>query len=235
MPTVAVTTAASPSSSSKAHPKLTLATAKGARVVLPFAPVEAALTGIGHRWEEVERQGLRAPLLVHAGPQLARHPLEVNITNTRRPDDSIELYLYALAVLARGTDPVWVSNYGTLVGNAWRITDLAWTPYRRQPGTNAITGAMVDIELTAANDLKVVLARSKTLGANNQLIAQGNDITLGTPGAVTYKLITVLNESAAALAVRYYGSSSAIPKLLALNGFRDPRQIKPGVILKVPR
>lgn len=226
MPTVTVRTASSSPARKPTHPRLTLATAK-LRLELPFAPVEGPLTGLGDRWEEVDRQGLRAPLLVRKGPQLAKLALDANIVNTRRPDDSVELYLYVLALMARGGDPVHVTNYGSLVGNAWRITGYDVAPYRRQPGTNAITGANVSLELTVASDLRIVIARNRPAVAGS------------TPSSPTstaaYKFVTVQpGETATTLAIRYYGTAGAVPFLLELNDLRDPRQITAGKVIKVP-
>lgn len=238
---VTVRTAAKPATPG-GHPRLVLATAAGVRVELPHAPVEAELGPLSHRWEEVDRQGRRAPLLIDAGPQLAKLTLEAAIVNTRRPDDSVELYIYALTVLARGTDPVYVANYGTLVGNAWRITNLVVAPFRRQPGTNAITAANVTLELTAASDLRIVLARAQHV-VNGALVSGGTPIVAGNPDAVAYKLITVPGlgllglaaPTASSLALTYYGTTAAVPLLLKLNGLRDPRQIRAGMVLKVPK
>ena len=222
--TVTVRTTAKPAAAGGRHPKLVLANSKGQRVEVPHAPIEGALSKLGAAWEEVARQGNRAPLLIHAGPQLATTSLELDLVDTRHPDRSVELYIFALTILARSDSPVWISNYGNLVGNAWRITDLSAVPYRREHGTNAIAAAMVTLELTAASDLRIVVARNRPAVAGTT-----------TGPAYTVRTYTIVaGDTPASLALRFYGSADAIAYLLELNNLRDPRQLVAGLTIKVP-
>lgn len=203
------------------HPKLTLVDDLGTRVVLPHAPIDAPLGNLGPTWEEVARDGDRPPLLVRTGPNLATLGLECTIVDSRRPDASMELYAFALTSMARQGRRVFVRNYGILVGNPWRIVSFDVSPFRREPGTNAIAGFTASIALKAASDA-VVKVGSITGGAQ----------AAAPPPARTVNVLH--GETPEALAYRALGATSAVAELLDANGIRDPRLLTPGTTLKVP-
>lgn len=221
MTTVSLVRAVTAPTTGRAHPKAQLVDEAGNRLVLPFAPVGATLANLGPEWTEVARDGGRTPLLVLAAKRLATLTLAATIADTRNPDTSQEAVVYVATTMARQARRVTLTNYGVLVGNAWRITDLSLDVERRQPGTNAVTAGTLTIELKAASDAVV------RVGA-----ASGGARTATKPSART---VTVkAGETAAALAWRSLGDPNRVVDLLEANGLRDARRLTPGRVLIVP-
>lgn len=205
------------------HPKLVLYTDHGARVVLPFAPIETPLRGLADTWVEIPRAGGRRPLLVRAGPQLPTLDLEATIVNTRTPTQNAELYLYVLNMIARSGHRVYLRNLGVFGAGPWRIVDLSATPFRRQPNTNAITGFTATLSLKAASDVHV----------NVTPLTGGARTSRTTAAAAPTSVTVAAGETSASVAYRATGTTDATA-LLEANGIRDPRTLTAGTVLTVP-
>ena len=221
MTTVRLLRSAIPRTPWRPHPKAQLVDEAGNRLVLPFAPVGGTLAGLGPEWTQVARDGGRTPLLVLAAKRLAVLTLAAQLADTRNPDASQEGVVYVATAMARQARRVTLTNYGILVGNAWRITDLSLDVERRQPGTNAVTAGILTVELTAASDA-VVRVGSTSGGAKAPTKPAARTITAKA------------GETPAALATRALGDPNRVVDLLEANGLRDPRRITAGTILTVP-
>lgn len=223
MTTVSLTRSVTAAPGPGGHPKMAVVADNGTRLVLPFAPIDPELGNLAPEWVEVPRAGGRAPMLILAGKRLAKITLVATIGDTRNPDASQEGLVFTAVAMARQARRVTLANYGVLVGNAWRITDLRVAATRRQYGTNAITAGVLTLELTAASDASVRVG--STSGGSRQAVASSDQVRTATirPG-----------ETATALATRLLGDPNEFGRLLDANGLTDPRQLPAGTVLTVP-
>lgn len=209
--------------------KLTLLSDTGARVVLPFAPVDGTIGGLAANWQEVARDGKRPPLLIFTGAQLGTLDLEATIADTRNPLASVEHYLKSLRSLAGSSRRLWLLNYGTLVAGPWQIVDLSAAPFARQPGTNTITGFTATLSLKASSNTWAAPAPAEVY---LNIAATLRD---SAGGGVRPRTVTVgPTEHPSQLAARTLGTPGALGAILDANDLRDPRKILPGAVLRLP-
>lgn len=200
----------------------------GARLNLPFAPTGGTVTGLAPQWEEVARDGGRAPLLIRAGDSLRRTSLPVRLVNPRDPLASVDDYIARLEWYAALGRRVAVWHQGRLLGGraVWRIVDLEVDVLRRRPGTGTPCDAVANIGLARASD-PVANVGATSGGARAVPVAA----TAGTRG----RTITVTpTDTAYGIAYRTLGDGRLATALLDANGVRDARRLTAGQVLTIP-
>lgn len=203
------------------HPKLVLATEDDDSVlVVPYAPREVDMDGIGEQWETADRAG-RRPLLVRSGSKLPRMRWTMFVAH-RDHQRSIELILATLKRLAESGQRVRVI-YGPMETTWWRLTDVAWRTLMRQHGTNRVTRAEVDVEFQRVSDAK----------ANTGPLTGGAQRRDSDPPGSPRTHTVQAGDTYWKLADRYYGNGAEWRTIADANPY-PPRAIPVGVNLTIP-
>lgn len=147
MPAVALRLAASPPA--PAHPKAVIVTEKGNKVILPYAPEDAELTGFGWQWQPQDRTD-RKPLVRRAGRQLKRFTYTPTLVHADGTD--VEPTLTALRYIADlGLRVSW-TGMGPSQRGLYRFSLDAIRPTRLEAGTNNILECQVSLTFLEAVD-----------------------------------------------------------------------------------
>lgn len=217
------------------HKKVVLRDAKGdIRIVLPYAPREVEHAGFAPTWQAADRVG-QPPLLRQAGKSLRTVSLELLLA---RPDHQtpVEDLIAKLSKLARTGRRCRFRNYGDLEGDWWRITDLAITTELRQFATNRVTRARAGVTLTRDIDDDVAPIRRK--GKKRGRRDDDDDKKGGGGGgkkAWPKSYVVKKGDTLSKIAERFYGDPDGWRHIADANGIRDPRNLKVGRKLRIPR
>lgn len=129
---------------------------KKIKVELPYGPLDASVSNIGHNWEETPRP-YRRTLLIRGQAKLPQWEFTVfmGYKNINKP---VELKLKRLRKLAN-TGKTIIVKYGPheMTMGPWRITDLSYQVVNRRPRDSKITRVQLSMTFQKANDLKLNL------------------------------------------------------------------------------
>lgn len=212
-----------PAPTTESHPKMEIVAEGGVAFVVPYAPRETTTEGFGPVWQTVTRGG-RKPLLLEAGQGLPVMSFQLIIGY---PDwnASIEDILSDLQELAESGSRMKVRLDGTTARFRWRMTKYSQQVLARQHGTNDATRAICDFEFTVVSD-PATMSGPASGGAK------------GGKGGDKLKFYIVKKgdtlQSIAAMK-RVYGDASKWRKLADANKIRDPKKLKVGTRLRIPR
>lgn len=207
------------------HPKVELVQRGGdLSVVFPFAP-SLAHDGLARRKEPRDRTG-RKPRLADGGPSLRATSFEA-LFAYRDDQESVESLLTTLERIAGADKPVKWRNYGPGEAGWYSISSLSIVDVRRQEGTNYRTRASVLMTLTEDPDVDVNVGPASG-GAKDSDPDKG-------PGGKWPKSYTVKEgDTLHSIAFKFYGSYAG-GQIAKANSIRDPRKLRVGQKLKIPR
>lgn len=220
------------------HPKATIATDSGLRLVLPYAPNDVEHGGLSDTFENLDRPG-RKPLVVYSAEGLRTTSFAVLLAH-RDPQRPVEDLLGKLERIAGSGDRVTLSRLGALAdGVAWNLTDVTVRTVARQHGTNAVTRAEASLTFTEAVDA-VINVGPLTGGKKPKKGKKGGKGKADTGGkggkgkATTQRYTVRAGDTLARIALRFYDDPNKWPRIAKASGLRNPRNLKPGTRLTIP-
>lgn len=215
-----------------AHPKVELVTEGDRdRFIFPFAPPKQ-VSGLADRYAEADRSG-REPVLRNVGGALKTETFEALVAHGDH-QRSVEGRLATLRKMADKGRPVRWRNFGPSSTGWFLITDLTVEDELRAHGSNEITRARVSFTLTEESDVDVKVGpvsggKKRKQGKKGK--KGGRDKAQKWPK--TYKVKA--GDTLAKIAGRFYDAPDEWPTIADANGIRNPRNLKVGAKLKIPR
>lgn len=216
----------------KRHPKMKIVPEGGDPFVVPYAPRESSMDGVVPSWSTVERGG-RDPLLLRAGSQLETMSFDL-VFGHPDPQDSIEEELKRLRKLAGSGNRFRVKLDATSAARLWRLTGFTQTVVSRQRGTNEPTRALCSLTFTAASDA-VVQVGPVSGGAKGGGKGGDGKGGKGKKDEIPKFYVVKKGDTLSAIAKRFYGETSFWRRIADANKIRDPRKLKVGTRLTLPR
>lgn len=213
----------------QAQPKVTMQGDNGIRITMPYAPLTMVIDNLTPNWAQVQRAG-RKPILAVQDVQLATCSFTMNVAQKSvNGQASIETFLATLRRLAASQARIRMA-YGYLINlYTWRLTGMTINVNNREPITNNITVADVDITLTECSDY------FPQIGPVTGGVTSGISARLGTSTS-TYTVRT--GDTLYGIAYLMLGDGNLWPEIAALNNIRDARlgvaPFVPGKVLKIP-
>lgn len=212
-------------------------------IILPITSPAATYSSLEGNWVQVPRPG-KKPMLVRVSPKLSTLALEVKLV---APDGSVTdpgnfvqpIFKQFLDMAnADGVAPIALS-WGSMDGASqltssghWRINTLEIASEHRQPGTNNISQATVNVTLIEVSDPPGANVVSASFGQP----AGSSPTATAAPGVRPPGSYTVVSgDTLWGIAQKVYGQP--VPgwtRIATANGIADPRTIKPGQILSIP-
>lgn len=239
------------------HPKATIVTENGVRLVLPFAPREVEHDGFTDEFANLSRAG-RKPLTVRTGDGLRAVSFGVFL-GYGDPQRSVEPLLKTLARIAAAGDSCVISLSALEAGRRWNLTGLTVSTLMRQHGTNAVTRA--NVSLTFTEDVEAVIkvgpisggkkpkkpkkgkgnkddkGPRDTMSGGTQAVGVGG-YRPNAPGSrskpTTQRHTVARGETLPKIALLYYGDPSEWRRIAQASDVRDPRKLKAGDRLIIP-
>lgn len=209
------------------HPKMEIVVEGGTAFTVPYAPRETTLENIAPRFDVIDRGG-REPLLLRSADSLPTMNMELVLAYPD-PHRSVEPSLTALRQLAKSGKRLRVKLDSTSGGHRWRLTGFTQQVLARQPGTNAPTRALCTLTFTAASD--AVVEVGPVSGGHNGGGKGGKDDDKNRPKFYVVKKGDTLQS----IAERFYGKASYWRGIADVNNIRDPRKLKVGLKLTLPK
>lgn len=209
------------------------------RVDVDYAPREASLSGLARSSGVTERFG-RKPLLRAGSPTLRTESMTILVG--RDPQKSCMPALTRLRNMAENGDPVYIA-FSALEKGIWKITDLGISVVLREPRAHSPSRAEVAITFTEAPGAKVNVSPS-TGGAKPTHkptstpppASRTPSTRPRPPSAASPTTYTVKRgDTLSAIAGRLLGDPDRWREIASSNGIRDPRKLKVGTRLKIPR
>lgn len=133
------------------HPKAVIVTEKGHKVILPYAPESAGLTGFGWDWNQIDRPGNK-PLVLRGARRLRIYSYSLVVAEPVGVT-SIEPLLVALRYTVDLGERVSWSGMGRSEVGLYRLSLDSINATRREFRTNAITQATANLTFTEAVDI----------------------------------------------------------------------------------
>lgn len=202
------------------HLKMVIAAEGGVALVVPYAPTTSSHGGIAPEFMNVPRGG-RRPLLLRGAESLETMSFEL-ILGHFDPQQSCASDLNTLRGLADSGARMKVKLDAVASRGQWRMTSFDYQVLGRQHGTNQPTRAVCNVTFTRVSD-PVVSVGPVSGGAKG---GKGK-----RPKFYTWKKGDKLPE----VAKRFYGDTKAWRKIADANKIRDPKNIKPGRKLRLPK
>lgn len=212
------------SATSTVHPHAYIATSKGLKLVLPFAPVEVQHGGWADGWAALDRPG-RAPLIVRNSDGLATMEFTCRVIGGSRGSysrqTSVETLLAKLREIARSGQTCVVSH-GPSEAGTWVMRDVKVKSLARQHMTNAITDAEVTFSFAAAVGLPPIKVKKPAPKPK--------------PRAAFWYTVKK-GDTLAKIAAKYLGSASKWPVIAkdSHNKLRNPNRLSVGQKLYIPK
>lgn len=206
----------------KAHRKCVIVQGND-RLYLPITRPDAEHSNLADEYAEADRPG-RRPFLKRRASRLRKVRLHVEVIP--RDGRSVQYHLDKLRRFAL-SGKVTVQWGPDLAHHRWRITDLTYKGVHREQGTNALTWASLELELTEANDLVIPQritpqaprqapppAPARPAGGRRHTIAAGQTLS--------------------AIALYVYGDAARWRVIADANKIRNPHLIYPGQVIVLP-
>lgn len=203
------------------HPKMKIVPQGGDPFVVPYAPRGSQTDALVPTWATVDRGG-QTPLLLRSGRQLPTMSFDLIFGH---PDHrrSIEKELGQLRKLAKSGKLMRVKLDTTSAAYRWRLTGFQQTIVSRQQGTNEPTRAVCAVTFTVASDS----------------VVQVGPVSGGSKGDKKDDLpkfyVVKKGDTLQSIAKRFYGKASAWRHIADFNKIRDPKKVKVGTKLRLPR
>lgn len=142
----------------RGHPKVTIFQVKPPYeyLTLPFAPVNIEYGQLANEYNEIQRPD-RIGLLAYKRPQLLTLTMTIVLASKRDPGNiNVEKAVERIRFLSRSLNDLRVVGYGPSIDPKmnFRITDMSISSTSREPGTNKILKAEVNLTLTQAPRLQ---------------------------------------------------------------------------------
>lgn len=212
-----------PRSHQRRHPKMKIVPEGGDPFTVPYAPRDSQSDDLVPTWATVPRGG-QAPLLLRSGGRLPTMSFDL-VFGHPDPRRSIERELARLRRLAASGKRFRVRLDATSAAHRWRLTGFSQTILARQHGTNEPTRAICSLTFTAASD-SVVQVGPVTGGSKGG----GRDHDKRPKFYVVKK-----GDTLQGIAKRFYGEASYWRRIADANKIRDPKKVKVGLKLRLPR
>lgn len=140
------------------HPKVTIFQVKPPYeyLTLPFAPVNVEYGQLANAYNEIQRP-MRLGLLAYQRPQLLTLTMTLILASMRDPGNiNVEKAVERIRFLSRSLNDLRIVGYGPSIDPKmnFRVTDMSISSTSREPGTNKILKAEVNITLTQAPRLE---------------------------------------------------------------------------------
>lgn len=207
----------------KNHPKMQIVAEGKKAFTVPYAPRETTHDGFVPVFTTVDRGG-REPLLLRAGGTLETMSFELTLGHTDW-NQSIETALKQLTELAQSGARMRVKLDDPSGSKRWRLTSFSYNVTMRQQGTNAATRATAQLTFTAASD-PVVEVGPVSGGKKGGKSDDGK-----WPKFYVFKKGDTLHS----VANKFYGDPSQWSVIADANQIRNPKTIKPGRKLRIPK
>lgn len=203
---------------------------------IPYSPSEIEHSGIGSDYATIDRTG-RVPALVYRNKQLAKMSMTLLIADRTLFSAPIAGTFKVLmpAITALTTLQRYAElgtrlrvTYGAFENGLWRITSFTINSKRRDPATNEMTSAEVDIEFTKASD--IIIGVGPVTGGVTPPPA--TTPPAAPPQTRTYTVKS--GDTLWAISVKYYGTGTKWTTIADANGVTDPRKLQIGKVLRIP-
>lgn len=229
MTTIALTVASSSATSTSTTRKRAVLTCGRGSLTLPSTSPEARLSELGAEWTQIPRPG-DTPMLRRASHRLRKLELDV-IFGDELGSKNVEADLDKLEAFAVSDDPISV-GYGALEAGFWRLTDIAPTSKRREPGTNRVT--RLDATLTF-----VEAERGESGGWGITATTPPKPTTKPTkkkakPKPSVRHYTVKRGDTLSRIAAHFYHNANLWPRIARANKLRNANRIYPGQRLVIP-
>ena len=213
------------------HPKATISSEDGTRLVLPFAPNDVDHGGLADTYETQERPG-RKPLVTYTADGLRTFATTVLLAH-RDHHQPVEGLIATLRELAEDGARLAVS-LSALERGVWTLTDASIRTELRAPGTNAVTRATASLTFTEAVD--AVVNVGPLSGGKKKKKGKGKAGKAGAgKGKRNVRRYTVkAGDTLARIALKFYDDPGEWRRIARASDLRDPRKLRPGMVLTIP-
>lgn len=206
------------------HPKMLIIAEGRDPFEVPFAPRATSTDGIAPTFTTIDRAG-REPLLVRTAGGLEVVTFEL-ILGHRNPNKSVAKALADLRAIAGSGKRMRIKFDSRMAQKRWRLTGFTEQVLGRQHGTNEPTRAVCQFTFTEASDPVVGVG---PVSGGHQGGGGGDDKKW--PKFYVFKKGDTLH----AIARKFYGDPPLWKHIADANKIRDPKKIKVGTKLRIPR
>jgi LysM repeat protein len=191
--------------------------------------------GLSPEFVSIDRPSTH-PLHVKKGDRLRSTTLSGVLAGGPEVDaPGVEWQMQLLVAIARLGDPVVVA-FGPLEAGMWVIDDVVIRPLRRQPGSNAVNWADVEVVLTEHKSDPTppvpIPAVSPTPVPAAPRPPAPTSPAPASPGPRTHTMVS--GDTLWELAGRYYRDNAQWRRIADANGIRDTRKIAIGTVVTIP-
>lgn len=220
-----VVAAASPSG----HPKMVIVAEGRSSFVVPFAPNDVTTEGIAAMFLTVERGGMK-PLLIRGGDPLKVITFDLIVAEAD-PGQAVTGPLTKLRNLAESGARMKVKLDKSTSELLWRLTSFSENVIARQFGTNEPTRAVCSLTFTEVSDPVKAAGPASGGAAAGGGGGKGGKGSKKTPKSYTVKKGDTLHS----ISKDIYGVSRYWHLIADENKIKDPKKLKVGQKLKLPR
>jgi len=202
-------------------------------LTLPMGDGPATLTGGVGGWAEEMRRGL-PPVMWWDAPPAYRQEVPLLLVGHSQEEAIHELYKLGRSPGGRRPPPIVMIS-----GPAIHRADLEWvvegieagTKVKRRAGDGNRVEQDFTVKLAHYSGVEVIVERSPS----RQAAGKGGGKTKGGRGRTTYRVVR--GDSLPEIAARkdIYGDARQWKRIANANGIRDPRSLRVGRVLKIPR
>lgn len=199
---------------------------------VPYAPREVSYSDLSAQWDVIQRTG-RMPLIMRANDPQTKMAFTLTFGNPEGTSVSAELR--TLTQYARMNTRLRVV-YSSWEAGLWRVTSMTISSTLRDPDTNEITRATVDIEFTLASDITTNIGPV----SGGVYTPPGSGLTPigGAGGGGGVRKYTVKKgDTLHKIAIKFYRNSSKWKTIAKANKIKNPRsdkKLKVGRVLRIP-
>lgn len=196
-------------------------------LTLPLASPQVRHSELTANWVQTGRPALK-PLQGKGPGKLRQMQFEAVFVAGGRP---VEGGLRLLMRFGNGESPLTVV-YGPLESGLWRLADITVLSEKRQPGTDAIVRAVVQLTFIEYVDDGYTKPASAQPAPRPATPAKSAPAAPKRAAARTH--VVKAGETLSAIAARVYGDANRFGEIAKANKIRNPNLIRPGQKLVIP-
>lgn len=214
----------------------------GTKLDVPYAPKDVEHTNLINDYVTVPRPALMENV-VYSNPMRPKMSFELKIHDKKiaATTSSGTSYQRAISVIEtlismarKGRVRI---SYGKLESGLWWVVDLKVSSERRDPITDEVTSATVDMSLIRADASNATTNTGPTTGgaktgASDVVSRTTPSVVKKTPASRTY--VVKKGDTLWKIADKFYGDGNKWKKIADANKIKDPRKLGVGKKLRIP-